>query len=178
MGWWQGGLILTGTRYDQVSQLVQLQVPGDTILKTENKKRAESHLNSSEPSSPRWAPENTSLTWSSGLFTIFDYNNNDYNSDWNNVMILTIIIIVIWCWSNLFRVLDRDSSGTIGFMELMLTIELVGAVKYDHYYHYLYRWGGQVWKHYCHYHPRWVCWAFKQDSSSLSSEDLWTVDLI
>ena len=72
---------MTGTRYDQVSQLVQLQVPGDTILKTENKKRAESHLNSSEPSSPRWAPENTSLTWSSGLFTIFDYNNNDYNSD-------------------------------------------------------------------------------------------------
>ena len=40
------------------------------------------------------------------------------------MMIMRKIVITM-----MFRVLDRDSSGTIGFMELMLTIELVGAVK-------------------------------------------------
>ena len=30
----------------------------------------------------------------------------------------------------IFRTLDRDSSGTIGFMELMMALDLVGANKY------------------------------------------------
>ena len=30
----------------------------------------------------------------------------------------------------ILRVLDRDSGGTIGFMEMMLALDLVGANKY------------------------------------------------
>ena len=82
-------------------------------------------LSSSERSSLQWAPENTSLTWSSGdnnppppLYNHHHHHHHHYHYHYHHITMM-------------FRVLDRDSSGTIGFMELMLTIELVGAVKYD-----------------------------------------------
>ena len=64
------------------------------------------------------------------MLMIINHANNEYIHDIDDcgLRILMIIMKKVLI-TMMFRVLDRDSSGTIGFMELMLTIELVGAVK-------------------------------------------------
>ena len=42
---------------------------------------------------------------------------------------ITITVTNVYLFSYFVRTLDRDSSGTIGFMEMMLALDLVGADK-------------------------------------------------